>query len=63
MGDLGTVLAVDDTGILRIAWDILDGRSVYLHLHVDACQCIMRKQQIDKLLKFYAKSHFKISQG
>lgn len=51
MGDLGTVLAVDDTGILRIAWDILDGRSVYLHLDVDACQCIMRKQQIDKLLK------------
>ncbi|WP_182440493.1 DUF4314 domain-containing protein [Mediterraneibacter gnavus] len=51
MGDLGTVLAVDDTGILRIAWDILDGRPLYLHLDVDACQCIMRKEQIDKFLK------------
>lgn len=58
MGDLGTVLAVDDTGILRIAWDILDGRPLYLHLDVDACQCIMRKEQIEKFLKDLCKIPF-----
>lgn len=58
MGDLGTVLAVDDTVVLQIAWDILDGRPVYLHLDIDACQCIMRKEQIDKFLKDLCKIPF-----
>lgn len=58
MGDLGTVLGVSNPGILKIAWDILDGQSVHLHLNADVCQCIMRKEQIEKFLKDLHKVPF-----
>lgn len=58
MGDLGTVLEVSNTGVLKIVWDILDGQPVYLHLNADVCQCIMRKEQIEKFLKDLHKVPF-----
>lgn len=58
IGDLGTVLEVSNPGVLKIAWDILDGQPVYLHLNADVCQCIMCKKQIEKFLKDLHKVPF-----
>lgn len=58
LGDLGTVLGMSNPGVLKIAWDILDGQPVYLHLNADVCQCIIRKEQIEKFLKDLHKVPF-----
>ncbi|HAQ5929029.1 TPA: DUF4314 domain-containing protein [Enterococcus faecium] len=58
IGDVGTVLGIGNSGIMDIAWDILDGRSLYLHLGVDACQCIMSKEQMEEFLKDICKVPF-----
>lgn len=58
MGDLGTVLDVSNPGVLEIAWDILAGESVYLHLGADMCQCVMSKKQIEKFLQEICKIPF-----
>lgn len=58
MGDLGTVLGMSNPEVLKIAWDILDGQPVYLHLNADVCQCIMCKEQIEKFLKDLHKVPF-----
>lgn len=58
MGDLGTVLEVSNSGVLKIAWDILEGETVYLHSGVDMCQCVMSEKQIKKFLQEICKIPF-----
>lgn len=58
MGDLGTVLEVFNSGVLKIAWDILEGDAVYLHLGADMCQCVMSEKQIEKFLQEICKIPF-----
>ncbi len=45
--DLGTVLELDDSGGLHIAWDRVG--SLALVYGEDRCECLMKSEQMDRL--------------
>lgn len=58
IGDVGTVLEIKGFEILDVSWDILEGRSLHLHLDIDECQCIMCEKQLEQFLKDICKISF-----
>lgn len=58
IGDVGTVLKTRGFEMLDVSWDILEGRSLCLHLDKDKCQCIMCEKQIKQFLEDICKIPF-----